>query len=225
MTNKFSSEAEKVLSQNQWSTADVTHLMSQFRQIIENENIKEEYKYLNLFCNWTLHPKISGSNTAFRILDLINTSLINSNIDPQNSKWINDAIIEGLSLHKLNEDIINLCIQFDINSGQQFNDLQKWRELGYILVGILEDKPIIFPDNLRGTVLNLYNQIEANTINAHGNDDMMPIGIKFTTHEQVPNQFLWQLLTKDSVNRNITIVGPIAFINQEMIDKYKHPNA
>jgi hypothetical protein len=38
---------------------DLCASMIHFRIVIEENNLQEKYKYLNLYCNWLVHPQIS----------------------------------------------------------------------------------------------------------------------------------------------------------------------
>ena len=104
-----------IFSQTQWSKNDILRIMTAFRQIIEHQGIQSKYPYLNLYANWVVHPKIDKSITAFRILELLTDAMIAHNENPTKGTWINDAVIEGLSLHKLKDDIEKLCDEFNIN--------------------------------------------------------------------------------------------------------------
>src|ERR1035437_6578522 len=123
----YAKEIEETLQKATLTKANITYVMAQFRLLIEENNLQEKYKFLNLYCNWTLHTQITGSKTAYRILEYLTDSLISHNKDVKNAKHINDAIIEGLSIHKLLIDVINIGQEYTINATKKFNNLNLWR--------------------------------------------------------------------------------------------------
>jgi hypothetical protein len=52
------------------------------------------------------------------------------------------------------------------------------------------------------------------------NIDDAVLGISFTIDN---NRIFWRIYTKTSIEKNLRVIGPMAIINQEMIDKYKSP--
>ncbi len=55
----------RILSQNKWSESDIYNVMTNFRQLLEENNLKEKYQILNLYCNWTLHTNITQSISVY----------------------------------------------------------------------------------------------------------------------------------------------------------------
>ncbi|MCL5772962.1 MAG: hypothetical protein M1536_01085 [Firmicutes bacterium] len=216
-TDRYSKEIQETLQKSTWSKESITYIMAQCRLLIEENNLQEKYKFLNLYCNWTLHTEISGSKTAYRILEYLTDSLISHNQDPINSKWINDAIIEGLSLHKLLEDLINVGQEYNITSSSKFSDLNIWKPFTKTLVDILAERPLNFPTLITNSSKSTYDSIIKKAEDSGNKEANAVIGIQFIRDENLGQQ-CWEIRTIGSVQKKVRIVGPIAFINQIMID-------
>jgi hypothetical protein len=203
------------LSNTNWTENDILRIVTSLRHIIEEQKFQGKYKYLYFYCNWVLHPEISKSSTAFEILELLTDSMIAHNKNPLKGKWINDAIIEGLSIHKLQIDIINLCKEIHVvNVLEDFNN---WKKFALMLFCELIDKPIRFPNVINNKIIkDFYDSIQKKAKNI---DDAV-LGISFTIDN---NRIFWRIYTKTSIEKNLRVIGPMAIINQEMIDKYKSP--
>lgn len=219
-TNKYSIETNRVLAQKVWSKADVLFVMTQLRQLIENKGLQEKYKFLNLYCNWTVHTEISGSNTGYRILEYITDAFIAQNGDPENTMWINDAVIEGLSLHNLLDDIIKIGQGYNISTSSKFLNLDNWIPFASILLDILIEKPLCFPKVLNNKAKEIHDSIIAKANRSTGGDLNAVIGILFTRDKET-DELLWEVNTIGSEKKQIHIVGQIAFINQKMVDDLK----
>lgn len=231
-------EIEYVFRNTLWSKSDVFYIMGQFRLIIEDNNLQEKYNYLNLYCNWTLHTEISGSATAYGILKEISDELNNQAINPENSKWLNDAVIEGLSLHKLLKDIINIGKEYNIRGIDKFNKIQVWKLFAKKLINILSQKPLKFPDSLKSKLIsksiilcveknktkeqkaeNIIVQINDKIINSEIKYGYCIFSIQLICDE---NTYSYQMecigLTENS--KSFMVEGELAFITQEMIDEH-----
>ena len=58
------------------SDKTVRYILAEIRQILEEDNLKEKYNYLNLVCNWALHIEIKESMTSVGILKNIADSIL-----------------------------------------------------------------------------------------------------------------------------------------------------
>ena len=222
--NSYQNEINEVLKKQNYNKADVTYLMTQFRLLIEENKLKDEYQFLNLYCNWTLHSKISGSDTAFEILEFITDSLISHNNDPYNAKDIYSAIIEGLSLHKVLDDIIRIGRVYNIIEIAKFNNFQQWVIFAEKLIEVLEQRPMIFPNPITKPYKKIYQAILRKAKEA---DDDPVIGIKFVyendpfqVDENVPPIACWEIITLSTIEKGTRIMGSLMFINQQMVDNY-----
>ena len=53
----YAKEIEETLQKATLTKANITYVMAQFRLLIEENNLQEKYKFLNLYCNWTLQRR------------------------------------------------------------------------------------------------------------------------------------------------------------------------
>jgi len=217
VTNKNKYEIDEIFRKTKYSNSDITHLMTQLRLLMEHDKLQEKYNYLNLYCNWTLHNHVSGSKTAYRILEYLTDSFISFNRDPINSKWINDTVIEGLSLHKLLENIQKIGLEYKIPSIRKFKDFNNWIVFATKLVDVLSERPLRFPDSMNNTAKLIYESIIKKTEDSGNKDLNAVIGIQFVYSSKFPNTQFWEIITPETIRKQIKLIGPIAFINQDMI--------
>jgi hypothetical protein len=59
----------KELENNITKECQVVYILSRIRKILEIEDKKTEYKYLNFYCNWALHSKIDRTEPVRDVLD------------------------------------------------------------------------------------------------------------------------------------------------------------
>lgn len=215
--SKYAKDINIVLSQNIWTKADITHVMAQFRLIIEEDKLQAKYAYLSLYCDWILHTEISRSKTAYRMLESLTDCFINSYKDPDNSKWINDAVIEGFALHKLLENIMEIGQEFKIAASAKFTQLNNWTHFAFLVLDILVGKPLTFPNPLTSSAKLSYNCIILRAEKAGDIEKNAVVGFSFYKDND-SGRYHWEIKTIHSLKIGYRILGEIAFINQKMID-------
>ena len=221
-TNKYIQEIYKELDGTSWSKPHVTYIMAQFRKFLEENNLKGKYKFLNLFCNWTLHNKIELSRPAYEIMEHVTDAFLAHNQDPQNAQWPADAVIEGLSFHKLLEDILKFGLEFNITRTSKFSDLNLWKNFAKTLFDILIEQPLTFPNPINGSAKPIYDSITHKTTAAGdptGKFAVTTISLYLEVNGNKNPRF-FKIDTRG--NEFISIVGNMAFINQEIIDQAKN---
>lgn len=208
-----------ILSRSDWTQDNILRIMIAFRHILEEKKLESKYPFLNLYCDWVLHPEISRSTTGFKILEFLTDAMIAHNSNPKKSKWINDAINEIISLHKFKENIETLCQELNINRDVLINK-ENWKKFVQLLIIYeLQKKPIKFSDNLKGKARYIYDSIQSKASKS-GYKGNAILGISFTTHQ---GNIYWKIDTEESIKNGLTIVGQIVIIDQKMIDNYKLP--
>ncbi|MFH1798008.1 MAG: hypothetical protein ABH844_01505 [Candidatus Omnitrophota bacterium] len=207
-------EIEKTYNSDQLTKSDLVNSMINFRLSIEERKYQSKHKILNLYCNWILHNEISGSATAFRILEELTDSMIVHNDGQSSGKWINDAIIEGVKLHRLQAEILDFAKEFNINL-KIFKSLEFWKSFGGILLSTLVQRPLKFPKNLPNPKMKkIYNSIVQKTTDS-GYLVNGVIALSFVSRE---SKIHWKIGTLDPKNEHVVIIGPMAVITQEMVD-------
>ena len=216
------SRINRVLSQDKWTESDIYNAMTNLRQLLESENIKDKYQILNLYCNWTLHVSLKQSVAAYRMLERISDALINYGVGVYEEGHFSDAVIEGIALHKLLEEIVDIGVRYEIHSAEKFKDVDKaYLFVGELLIVLLGKPLIIDDDSLRGNkklnkiAYNIYHK----SLNQTGDPERyIVIGFSFIFHE---NKIFWRLMTKYSMRNNINLIGKLILVDQKEIDKAK----
>jgi len=209
-------ELQDIFTSDRLTKSDLVNAMVNFRLVIENENLQGTYQILNLYCNWTVHNQISASKVAFRILEEITNSMIAHDENSSESQWINDAVIEGMSLHKLQLEILDFSNRFGINLSI-FSKKGFWIAFGKMLLTRLIDRPLAFPDNINNRdIKKIYDSIvqKANASGALINGVVAISFLKFGNHIH------WKMTTLGTKDPTIDIVGPMFIITQDQVDAY-----
>ncbi|MDO8340502.1 MAG: hypothetical protein Q7T59_00855 [Candidatus Woesebacteria bacterium] len=104
----------------------VVFVMSRIRKLLELENIKNSYKLVNIYCNWSLHTKIDRTDDIKDILEeFVNKAETRHNLLMLNEfkSHFKKFVSEVLNIN-LTEDYIN--------------------KFSLILLNIISDTPISF---------------------------------------------------------------------------------
>ncbi|MBI2474856.1 hypothetical protein HYV69_00295 [Candidatus Uhrbacteria bacterium] len=198
----------ELLSHSNWSKNDILRIMTAFRHIIEEKGFQSKYPYLNLYANWALHTKISGSITAFRILELLTDAVIAHNKNPNEGTWINDAVIEGLSLHLLKTNIENLCDELNI-SRALLSERANWKKFVQFLVTYeLQRKPVQFPQNMKGKTKKIFDSIQEKASKTPSRNNAI-LGVSFLDYN---GTLCWEINTEETIRKGFRIIGPIGIL-------------
>lgn len=208
------SELENIFTKK-LDTSTLVHAMSNFRLILEKERLQSEFPTLNLYCNWILHDSISASLTAFRILEDLTDSMISHNSDT-GTKWISDAVVEGLRLHRLQIEILKLADQYGIGI-EMIREYFYWKAFVRILLGKLKGRPLLFPENPKKKVKTIYERIVTKAYFS-GHECNGVISVWFT---ELVGKYHWSIKTLATRSGNVKIVGVMHVITQEMVDNYQ----
>ncbi|MCL5010685.1 MAG: hypothetical protein M1127_00520 [Patescibacteria group bacterium] len=198
------------IQQNSWNNKDIVSLMNFFRHILESSKSQGKYKYINLYSNWVFHTEITKNSVAMDILDILTDSMIKHNVNPKDGKWVNDAIIEGLSLHLLREEILSFSKEFNLGTDVNIYEFNNWKNFAVSLIKELLNKPLKVIQNK-----TIYNNLidKANKSGYIGN---AVLAIYFW----VDNNGIvhWKIDTPESLRKGVSVIGPMSIISQQMID-------
>lgn len=191
-----------------WQKNDMLRVMTAFRHIIEGEKKQSTYPYLNLYASWVVHPEISDSITALKILELLTDAIIAHNENSSVGKWINDVIIDALSFHKLKTDIENLCDELSIKRdilGEHAN----WKKFVQFLVTYeLQRKPIKFPQRMKPKTKKIFDSIH-NKVSKTSSKIGAVLGLSFLDYK---NTLCWKIDTEWTIQKGVTLMGPIGVL-------------
>jgi len=200
------------IQKGSWSNKDIVSLMNSFRHVLELGKSQIKYKHINLYSNWVFHTEITKNSTAMGILDILTDSMIKHNTNPNNGKWVNDAIIEGLSLHLLREEVLLFSKDFNLGTNINIYEFDNWKNFAVSLIKELLDKPLRTDQNNA-----IYNNLidKAKKSGYIGN---AVLGISFLVNN---NGFVyWKIDTPETLRKDVTLVGPMSIISQQMVDNY-----
>lgn len=216
-------DIKRIFSNERYSRDMISSAMRAFRMVMEKEKSKTKYLYLSLFCDWCLHPEINRSETgANLILNIVKSIVNNMKIteeDVHYHKWINDEIIENIGIHKLKEDIVAFGSMHNIECLKKIINIEEWKKFIVELLLIIDGVPIKIhkpssKNDKRRALTKVYDEI-INITNFL--DDPLQPQLIFTQLELFlkDSKFCYKLISES----NIVFEGPLAIVDQEMIDQ------
>lgn len=136
-------EIRRLLGGDVLTKSDVINLMSQLRLLLESQAVKKQFPRLAMYCDWTLHPQLSRSAVAFRLMESIADVLI-AHPDAPGAPGFFDAMTKAVGLGDLRSECIDASRHFGIPD-KFCADPKVWTDFATVLVGILLDRPLEFP--------------------------------------------------------------------------------
>ncbi|MFA4967123.1 MAG: hypothetical protein WC624_02780 [Candidatus Margulisiibacteriota bacterium] len=200
--SKALNKIKQLLNQPGLSLNDIICLMSQIRILIEENNLAAKYKYLNLYCNWILHSKISKSLLCFSILEQLTDILV------KHHAIENDIIHEVsniISIPGLRKDFIDFFNSSGLPNNI-FSDRETWKGIFSLIASNLIDKPLCFPEM---KVINGNPKIKAiydSTQNKSKNTDLAVKNFSFIL---LDSTFFWKIQTSKEF---VDIISPLIFL-------------
>lgn len=135
-------ELNILLNRSPLSRSDIVNIISQIRILLEEHNLKSKYQALNLYCNWTFHPQVSGSIVCYKILEQLTDILIQH--DTGNPKIITE-VMNILLIPELRNDFIKFCKHFKLPT-VHFTEHSNWEGILGLIIYNLIDRPLEFPN-------------------------------------------------------------------------------
>lgn len=112
------------------SEVQVVYILSRIRKILEINNLKSQYKYLNFYCNWALHSKI---DRAEPVADILREFL-----------KLDEAKVKFLTFEHLFANLVKFLKQFDL---PEAITKDQWFKFCDKLIDIYSDTPIeVYPE-------------------------------------------------------------------------------
>ncbi|MBS5907304.1 MAG: hypothetical protein KIC84_08760 [Dysgonomonas mossii] len=196
--------------------------MTNFRQLLEENNLKEKYQILNLYCNWTLHTNITQSISAYRMLERISDALIQYGVGEYEEGRVSDIVIETIALHELFEEIMDLSKKYQIEASVKFQNIDTCYLFTGELLLILLEKPLIIDYNsikrnkkLEKIGVRIYKKCLDQKASP---DYYLVLGFAFVISD---NKINWRLITKYTVNNNISLVGKVVLVDRKELDRVR----
>jgi hypothetical protein len=141
MTPALVENLTKVFSENTVDERDVMYALVEVRKLMETEGIKTEFPELTFFCDWVVHPKLSGPFTQQIIMYFDDYQEL---FEPVKTKPpIQDVsrLTAITSLTHFQDQLISLCERFNIQT-HKIRDTHWWELFGENYAAILRDCPL-----------------------------------------------------------------------------------
>jgi hypothetical protein len=120
---------------------DIIPIMTIIRNELENNNEKQNYKFLNLFCNWCVHPKITRSMEAFEMIELLTEAIAKYN--QSEGKSISNCI--KTICESFYYDLKTFFIVNGLNL-RFFDDTKPHMPFFFLVIKVIVNRPIEMPD-------------------------------------------------------------------------------
>ena len=164
--------------------------MTVLRIKIEKDSKKGEYRWINLFANWCVHPEISKSDQVFEVFDTIYGAL--AQFDATKGKSMRGFY--DLVFDKLRMEMRRLFLEQDIPTWLTDNQgAFMWFLIGMLL--IINDRPIRVPGKLRRSQARRLGDIRGLMKNVRPDVDLTPISVRIL-HEPTSGTFDLHLITR-----------------------------
>ncbi len=205
-------EITRLLSADELTKSDAINLMSQLRVCLETESLKNQYPYLTMYCDWTVHPQLSRSAPAFQIIESIADALVDHPNAPDSPGFFDD-ITKAFHFDKFRADCIKALKQFGIPETFCSNQVI-WDRFLVLLISILLERPLEFPDSKKLTRIAepIYHRIQKKWVGTFKNT----LGIRKVSFINGTGEHngtvLWKLeliLNPTCPSKSATLQGPL----------------
>jgi hypothetical protein len=118
----------------------VVYILVELRKMLEHDGKKKQYPVLNMYGNWAVHTKLSGSDIADRIVrlcDQVTYRKINENVDIDIENEFVAFFDESLLRRELQAFLEEIGLPTEICT-----DTAKWHDFRKKLASIIEDSPL-----------------------------------------------------------------------------------
>lgn len=130
--------------------AQALYIMAEARKLMEATKVQDVYPALNFYCNWALHPTISGSAEGKKTVAIFDkaerffTQVANTPPGHQmvNPDWSwQQELTNVLGLQNLKSELQTLCSANNIR-GHVIESQSEWLRFLDLYAGIIEDVPL-----------------------------------------------------------------------------------
>ena len=135
---------------------DFIAIITIVRNQLETSNQKGKYKWLNLFCNWCVHPKLSASLISIEVINSFLQALFQSEMKYTDTlpdfslKYESD--VEHLSkffdsiFNELRHELISFFVLFQLE--YRFFEIEKvYARFLILLLNVIKSRPLYVPEN------------------------------------------------------------------------------
>lgn len=196
------------LSTPVWYPATCKGFMINLRELLEGEDLKSAFPYLNLYCDWCAHTNISRSTVAFEMLLSLTKSICQHNIDPNSIDGgdIHKRIIDTIGILQLRQEMIQVLHRFNLPS-TPIENWAIWKGIFGLIISDIQQKPIMFPSPIKNKAhQRIYDSIQEEA-SLKGQPKFAVIGFRFFSEGNKP---MWEIFTEYLVTNAIHLVGPLS---------------
>ena len=120
---------------------DIASIMVVIRNELEKNNKKEDFRFLNMFCNWCVHPEISRSKKGFEIIELFAKAIsTHDQSGGASAKQCTKTIVENFYYELKMFFIVNkLNIDY-------FDDKNPHKPFFLMIIKLVEKRSVVMPD-------------------------------------------------------------------------------
>lgn len=145
MTPELIEKLKIIIGTSITSESQIVHFMVSIRKILEQENLKHRYPYLNFYCNWVVHYTLNQSPVAQQILnhfERVHLGMTPENIF-QGTVPSSDAVDKIATLAHLQNELENFCSHFLLTRVWS-TILAQWTAFAFCFACITSSCPLTF---------------------------------------------------------------------------------
>ncbi|MCK5708511.1 MAG: hypothetical protein KAI43_12755 [Candidatus Aureabacteria bacterium] len=198
---------KRCLSLEKWSASNVKAFMIYLRELLESNNIKKSFRFINLYSDWCAHTEITRSHTAFDLLKKLTIGIGGELTNPGSIENgdLHKRIIDISGILQLREEIKELLNRYNLPS-VPIDNWDTWKGILGLLLQDLSNKPIKFPNPLPKNLLSIYEKLKLEAKNL-GDVNWTITGFCFFI---VKSQPFWEVFSEYLTKNQIRLIGPVS---------------
>jgi len=154
--------------------AEAVYLMAGIRKLLEHQQAKEQYKYLNFHCDWVLHSKLKGTmaQEILRQFDAANIHL-KAGGELQDLPLELRTEIDRISKMKYFEDEFEKFLRANGLPGIDAARMDGWIHFQHLYAKVVEDVPLeMTTQNAAATIASVTLNVDLAKAPEHEGGDM-----------------------------------------------------
>jgi hypothetical protein len=140
MRNAIIEKLNKHMGKCPATESDVVYALVQIRKLLEQSDEKGSYCWLNLFCNWVVHPKLDKGKAVDGILEVLEEGLTRTSVFDASTFDRDGKAGEVLSFDLFRAELVEFC------SANELTTLwvnECWRQFLALYAEVVKDCPLI----------------------------------------------------------------------------------
>jgi hypothetical protein len=145
-------ELRRLTSKPSWGPSEIVDFMVASRVVMEDKGLQKTYAYLNLYCNWVVHPRLSETVVCLQVLERLTDVLVKyagSDIEPEYKygsflKAFQQDVRASLGLRALKGEVLDFLSHFELPDGG-LRSPAVWKDFCGSMLWKLVGRSIEFP--------------------------------------------------------------------------------